>query len=155
MPEGNHITEDVTGVLISVLFLLYLAGVKAKKFQLHFHSPFPRIWCVYGLKNKAQQMSAFKQWGNFLANLCNSSGYILSSPLLLGTNTIAVVLLCSIRIIFLKEVSMFLVLKRIKAIIQVFIKMFPAQVSSVLISPARARWWSRNITRKLLPLLGL
>lgn len=45
-------------------------------------------------------MSAFKQWGNFLANLCNSSGYILSSPLLLGTNTIAVVLLCSIRIIF-------------------------------------------------------
>jgi len=81
MPEGNHVTEDMPGDLDISFISFTSAGVKIQRFQLHFHSPFHRILCVYGLENKAQETSAFEKWGNFLANLCNSSGYaILSSP---------------------------------------------------------------------------
>lgn len=88
---SHHLTclEEITwlrkcqGILISVLFLLHLAGVETGKFHLQFHSPFPMILCMYGQENKAQQISASQQWGNFLANLCSSSGCVLSVLLLL------------------------------------------------------------------------
>lgn len=70
------------GILISLLVLLHLAGVETGKFHLQFHSPLHRILCMCGQENKAQQISAPQQWGNFLANLCSSSGSLLSSLLL-------------------------------------------------------------------------